>query len=359
MSSSPVTAVIRPEVLALSAYHVPDADGFLKLDAMENPYSLPAELQQALSQHLAAVPMNRYPAPAYTALKKHIRTQFNVPEDLPVVLGNGSDELISMLAVACAKPAAKILAPVPGFVMYAMSAKLAGMEFVGVPLTPDFQLDRDAMLSAIRQHRPAIIYLAYPNNPTGALFDDAVMHDIISASPESIVVVDEAYQPFAQRTWMDQIPRYPQLVVMRTVSKLGLAGIRLGYMTGSPELMTEFEKVRPPYNINVLTEAAACFVLQHAQVLEEQAAELRAQRTILSSALENMAGVQVYPSAANFLLIRVAQAEQVFGKLLQHRILVKNVGKMHPLLENCLRVTVSTREENTRFLAAFAASISS
>jgi histidinol-phosphate aminotransferase len=165
--------------------------------------------------------------------------------------------------------------------MYAMSAKLAGMEFVGVPLTPDFQLDRDAMLSAIRQHRPAIIYLAYPNNPTGALFDDAVMHDIISASPESIVVVDEAYQPFAQRTWMDQIPRYPQLVVMRTVSKLGLAGIRLGYMTGSPELMTEFEKVRPPYNINVLTEAAACFVLQHAQVLEEQAAELRAQRTIL------------------------------------------------------------------------------
>ena len=357
MSSSPVTAVIRPEVRALSAYHVPDAEGFLKLDAMENPFSLPAELQHALSEHLAAVAMNRYPAPAYTELKQHIRTQFKVPDDWPVVLGNGSDELISMLAVACAKPGAKILAPVPGFVMYAMSARLAGMEFVGVPLTSEFQLDAAAMIEAIRVHQPAIVYLAYPNNPTGALFDDNVMHDIISACTTSIVVVDEAYQPFAQKTWMERVSQYPQLVVMRTVSKLGLAGIRLGYMTGSPELMAEFEKVRPPYNINVLTEAAACFVLQHSDVLEQQAAELRKQRSLLATALAQIPGVQVYPSAANFLLIRVADAEQVFSKLLQHRILVKNVGKMHSLLENCLRITVSSHEENTRFLAAFAASI--
>lgn len=355
-----ITDIIRPEISSLAAYHVPDAAGLLKLDAMENPYLLPAEMQQALAQHLAQVALNRYPVPSYSSLKQLIADKLGVPADREIVLGNGSDELIAMISVACAKPGAKVLAPVPGFVMYAMSAKFAGLEFIGVPLQADLTLDTAAMLAAIRTHRPAITYLAYPNNPTGTLYDaDDIVAIARAVGDSGVVVVDEAYQPFAPSSFMPHLAEFDNLVVMRTVSKLGLAGIRLGYMAGNNALMHEFEKVRPPYNINVLTQAAAEFVLQRVEVLDAQAAELRAQRSQLAIALSALPGVQVFPSAANFLLIRVANAEQVFAKLLDHKILVKNVGKMHSLLENCLRVTVSTPEENALFMAALAASLTS
>lgn len=355
-----IANIIRPEVLALSPYHVPDSNGFVKLDAMENPYTLSSELQQALAVHLAKVALNRYPVPSYTGLKNAIRQQFGIPESYDVVLGNGSDELISMVSVACAKPGAKVLAPVPGFVMYAMSARLAGMEFIGVPLRADLTLDKAAMLAAIAEHRPAITYLAYPNNPTGTLFEVADIEAILGAVGETgIVIVDEAYQPFAQSSFMPRLAQFDNLLVMRTVSKLGLAGIRLGYMSGSKTLLNEFEKVRPPYNINVLTEAAAEFMLQHVDILDDQAGQLRAQRSLLAAAMGQLPGVIVFPSAANFLLIRVPQAEQVFANLLKQKILVKNVGKMHALLENCLRITVSTPQENALFLDALRASLSS
>jgi histidinol-phosphate aminotransferase len=357
---SKLTDIIRPEISSLAAYHVPDAAGLLKLDAMENPYLLPAQMQQALAQHLAQVALNRYPVPSYSGLKQLIADKLGVPADREIVLGNGSDELIAMISVACAKPGAKVLAPVPGFVMYAMSAKFAGLEFIGVPLQADLTLDTAAMLAAIRTHRPAITYLAYPNNPTGTLYDaDDIVAIAHAVGDSGVVVVDEAYQPFAPSSFMPRLAEFNNLVVMRTVSKLGLAGIRLGYMAGNNALMHEFEKVRPPYNINVLTQAAAEFVLQRVEVLDAQAAELREQRSQLAMALSALPGVQVFPSAANFLLIRVANAEQVFAKLLDHKILVKNVGKMHSLLENCLRITVSTQEENALFMAALAASLTS
>lgn len=355
-----ITKLIRPEIASLSAYHVPDASGLLKLDAMENPYLLPAAMQQELAQHLAVVALNRYPQPAYASLKQLIADKLGVPAGHDIVLGNGSDELIGMVSIACAKPGAKVLAPVPGFVMYAMSALFAGLEFVGVDLNSDFTLNQAAMLAAIAEHQPAITYLAYPNNPTGTLYEADDMVAILQAVGDNgIVIVDEAYQPFAQASFMSRLAEFDNLVVMRTVSKLGLAGIRLGYMAGNNALMHEFEKVRPPYNINVLTQAAAEFVLARVEVLDAQAAELRQQRTELMAAMASLPGVQVFPSAANFVLIRVANAEQVFVKLREQKILVKNVGKMHNLLGNCLRITVSTREENALFLAALAASLSS
>jgi histidinol-phosphate aminotransferase len=350
--------IIRSEVLALLAYHVPDSSGFVKLDAMENPYTITAELQAALAERLSQVDLNRYPVPSYTALKKAIKREFGIPTNYEVVLGNGSDELISMVSVACAKPGASVVAPVPGFVMYAMSARLAGLKFVGVPLHADLTLDKSAMLAAIAEHKPAITYLAYPNNPTGTLFDVADVEDILLAVGDTgVVIVDEAYQPFAQTSFMPRLAEFDNLIVMRTVSKLGLAGIRLGYMSGSQALLNEFEKVRPPYNINVLTEAATEFMLQHVDVLDAQAAQLCEQRTLLATALQQLKGVEVFPSAANFLLIRVPQAEQVFANLLKQKILVKNVGKMHALLENCLRITVSSPAENAIFLDALKASL--
>ncbi|MDE2204471.1 MAG: histidinol-phosphate transaminase [Burkholderiaceae bacterium] len=353
--------IVRDDIRAMGAYHVSDATGMVKLDAMENPYLLPAMLREALGKRLADVALNRYPVPTADALRAQLKRVMHVPAGSEVLLGNGSDEIISLIAIAAAKPGATVLAPVPGFVMYAMSAQLMGLNFIGVPLKADLTLDREAMLAAMAQHQPAVIYLAYPNNPTGNLFDAADMEAIVRAARgpvcQSLVVVDEAYQPFAQHSWMPRLPDFDHLLVMRTVSKLGLAGIRLGYVVGHPKWIAELDKVRPPYNVNVLTEATAQFVLEHADVLDAQAATLRAERARLMAALSALSGVEVFPSAANFVLLRVADAAGLFEKLLKRRILIKNVSRMHPLLTNCLRVTVSSPEENVQFLDAFAASL--
>src|ERR1700760_1023762 len=286
--------IIRRDVLAMTSYPVPDATGYIKLDAMENPFPLPAVLAAHLGEHLAGIALNRYPAPRPDALIEKIKRVMGVPAGCDVLLGNGSDEIISMVSVACAQPGAKVLAPVPGFVMYQLSAKLANLEFVGVPLKPDFTLDTHAMLAAIAEYEPAIIYLAYPNNPTGTLFEDADIERIIAAAEGSLVGIDEAYQPFAQRSWLPRADQFDNVVVMRTVSKLGLAGIRLGYLVGKPVWLTEFDKVPPPYNTNVLTQATADFLLDHIGVLDAQAAQLRAERVNLAQAVAALPGATVF-----------------------------------------------------------------
>jgi histidinol-phosphate aminotransferase len=344
--------IIRPDVLSMTTYAVADATGFVKLDAMENPFALPAPLAAQLGEVLAGVALNRYPEPRPAALLAKLKQVMGVPAAADLLLGNGSDEIISMIAVACAKPGAKLLAPVPGFVMYQMSAKFAQLEFIGVPHREDLTLDVDAMLAAIAEHKPAIVYLAYPNNPTGTLYADADIERIIAAARGGLVVIDEAYQPFAQESWIGRVLDYENVVVMRTVSKLGLAGIRLGYLAGAPAWLEEFDKVRPPYNVNVLTQAAAEFMLEHVDVLEAQAAQLREERAKLAAALAALPGATVFPSAANFLLVRVPDAEAAFSALLNAKVLVKNVGKMHPLLANCLRLTVGAPDENAQMLAA-------
>ncbi|MDY7577749.1 histidinol-phosphate transaminase [Herbaspirillum sp. RTI4] len=353
-----IAQVIRTDVRALNAYVVQDATGMVKLDAMENPYPLPSELQEQLGRHLAEVALNRYPQPTYALLKSKLRAHFAIPDGCEVMLGNGSDELISLMATACAKPGAVLLAPTPGFVMVELAAQLAGMRFVGVPLSPDFALDQPAMLAAMAEHRPALTFLAYPNNPTGNLFDAAHMSELIAAAAGSgLVVVDEAYQPFADSSFMERLPHFAHLLVLRTVSKLGLAGLRLGYLAGAPALLREFDKVRPPYNINVLTQAAAEFLLGHGEVLDGQAALIRAERTELVAALSAVPGVVVFPSSANFLLIRVANADKVYFAMKQLGVLVKNVGKMATSLHNCLRITVGTAAENALMLDALRAAL--
>jgi histidinol-phosphate aminotransferase len=345
--------VIRGDVLSMTGYPVADATGFIKLDAMENPFTLPEALAAQLGERLARVALNRYPAPRPAALIEKLKRVMGMPDGCGVLLGNGSDEIISMIAVACAKPGAKMLAPVPGFVMYQMSAKLAQIEFIGVPHRPDLTLDTEAMLAAIAEHQPAVVYLAYPNNPTGTLYPAEDVERIIGAARQSLVVIDEAYQPFAQRSWLPRALDFDNVVVMRTVSKLGLAGIRLGYLAGAPVWLDELDKVRPPYNVNVLTQAAAEFLLDHVDdVLEAQAAGLRAERTLLAHAIAALPGTTVFPSAGNFLLVRVPDADALFETLLTARILIKNVSKIHPLLANCVRLTVGTPDENAQMLAA-------
>ncbi|WP_426174547.1 histidinol-phosphate transaminase [Massilia sp. TWR1-2-2] len=355
-----IANTIRADVRAINGYVVAEASGFIKLDAMENPYQLPASLRAELGERLAAAALNRYPVASYATLKQRIRAKLGVPEGYDVVLGNGSDELISIVAMATARQdrRAVIVAPVPAFVMYQRSAKFAGMDFVGVPLLPDFTLDQPALLAAIREHKPAVLFLSYPNNPTGNLYDAADMAELIDALGDTgIAVVDEAYEPFARTSFMGHLPEFENLVVMRTLSKLGLAGIRLGYMSAAPALLAQFDKVRPPYNVNVLTQVAAEFALDQLDVLDAQAADINAARATLAADMAALPGVEVFPSAANFLLFRVPDSDAACAKLAADKVLVKNMGKMDALLANCIRVTVSTPEENSAFLTALTAAL--
>jgi len=347
-----VNRLVRPEIRALKAYHVPAADGFIKLDAMENPYVLPESLKDAWLKVLREVPINRYPDPSAAALRARLKNALTVPAGMEVLLGNGSDELIQIVLMGVARPGACVLAPTPTFVMYEMIATFVGMKFVGVPLGPEFALDPDATRAAIQAHKPAVVFLAYPNNPTGNLFDAAAVEALLQEAP-GLVVVDEAYHAFAGQSFMDRLGRYANLLVMRTLSKQGLAGLRLGVLAGDPAWLAEFDKLRLPYNINSLTQASAGFALEHKAVLDAQAARLRADREELHRALLGMPGVQVWPSAANFLLFRTeTPADRVFAALRAQRVLIKNLAGAGGALAGCLRVTVGTPAENAAFLAA-------
>ena len=350
---------IRQDVQAMHAYAIQDSAGMAKLDAMENPYQLPPVLQAELGQRLGALAINRYPGARVDELRVVLGRYARMPAGCALMLGNGSDELISLLALACTLPGASILAPVPGFVMYAMSAQLQGLTFHGVPLTADFELDEAAMLAAIAQHRPAITYLAYPNNPTANLWDDAVIERIILAAGEEggLVVMDEAYQPFSSKSYLDRMARHGHVLLMRTLSKFGLAGARLGYLMGPQALVEQVDKVRPPYNVSVLNCECALFALEHEAVFAAQALEIREQRAVLSTALADLPGVRAYPSDANMILLRMPDALRCFVGLKQRKVLVKNVSTLHPLLANCLRLTVGTVDENRLLLAALQESL--
>ena len=345
---------IRQDVQSMHAYAVQSAAGMVKLDAMENPYRLPVALQAQLGQRLGALALNRYPDGRVNDLRHALADYAQMPEGFDIMLGNGSDELISLLALACDVPNASILSPLPGFVMYAMSAQLQGLKFIGVPLTADFELDAAAMLAAIAQHKPAITYLAYPNNPTANLWDDAVIEKIIEAvgAQGGLVVMDEAYQPFASKSYIDRIGKHHHVLLMRTLSKFGLAGVRLGYMMGPKALIAEIDKVRPPYNISVLNCECALFALENKELFAAQALDLIGQRAILLEAFGRLPGLTYWNSDANMILVRVADSTQTFEAMKAQGVLVKNVSKMHPLLANCLRLTVGTADENRLMLAA-------
>jgi histidinol-phosphate aminotransferase len=354
-----IARTLRQDVVSTHAYAIQPSAGLVKLDAMENPFRLPPELQAELGQRLARVAINRYPVQSTVDLVAALARHVGLPAGCKLILGNGSDELIDLLSVACNVPGAVMLAPLPGFVMYEMSARLRGMRFVGVPLTPAFELDEAAMLAAIEQHRPALTYIAYPNNPTANLFSDEIIERLIAAvgRQNGLVVMDEAYQPFASRSWLQRMAQQPHVLVMRTLSKFGLAGVRLGYLCGHAALVDEIDKVRPPYNVSVLNAEAALFALAHADEYARQAALLKAERARLQAALGAMPGVQPFPSEANMILARVPDSKQAFEGLKARGVLVKHVAGLHPLLTNCLRLTVGTPDENDQMLAALKASL--
>ena len=346
-----VKTTIRPKIRALKAYPVAKAVGMIKLDAMENPYGLSGEARAEIAAAVANARINRYPDGGGDEVKTALRRSLALPDDVALVLGNGSDEILQMLTAAVAKPGAVVLAPDPSFVLYRTLAEVANLRFVGVPLREDLTLDIDAMLAAIERDRPALVWLAYPNNPTGTLFPERDIERIVAATP-GLVAVDEAYYAFADASFLPRVLEFPNLLVVRTLSKVGMAGVRLGYAAGHPEWIAELDKVRPPYNINTLTQVVVPVLLRYDTLLAEQAAAIRRERARMANALAALRRVRVFPSHANFLLVRVPDAPHWFATLKEAGILVKNVDGWHPLLANCLRITVGTPAENNAVLEA-------
>lgn len=352
MTDPRVEQWINPAIRALQAYVVPDSRGYIKLDAMENPYRWPPELVSAWLEQLAGIPVNRYPDPEANGIKARLRALWELPDKVELLLGNGSDELIQLLALAVRGRDRVLLAPEPSFVMYRLIAEVIGLHYLGVPLrATDFSLDLEAMLAAIEDHQPALVMLSYPNNPTGNLFDREAVSRIITASP-GLVVIDEAYFPFASDGFIQALADHPNLLVMRTLSKLGLAGLRIGILAGASAWLTELNKVRLPYNINSLSQLSTEFMLDHVSILYGQVEQILQERGKLFQYLRALEGVQVWPSQTNFLLLRVqGRAEAIYKELKSHSILIKKLHGSHPLLEDCLRITVGTSDENAALMA--------
>lgn len=353
---------LRPELAELRAYQIPPVQVAVKLDANENPYQLSAAARAELGVELAKVELNRYPDPRATRVRELLAEQLHVSVE-QILVGNGVDEIISLVATAFARPLdeggkAAVLYPWPSFVMFRITSRAHGLRTIEVPLDERWQLSVDKTLAAIEAEDPGVILLPTPNNPTGNKLDAEAMRAVIETSPGRLTIIDEAYYDFSRATLLPLVNAFPGVAVFRTLSKMGLAGLRVGALIGRPELIAEIDKVRQPYNLNSLSQRAAELALtRFKDELAAQAARIVQDREKLRTALAGMKGVTVYPSDANFLLLRLADASAVWQRLVDAGVLVRNLDAPGPLA-GCLRVTVGTPDENQRFLDALGPSLS-
>jgi histidinol-phosphate aminotransferase len=345
-----IARLVRPNIKSLSAYQAKEIPCRVKLDANESPYGLSSEVLGILSSGKGRdlfSRVNRYPDPEAGALKKIISRNLKVrPENL--LHGNGSDELIYYLITTFGGP---VLFPTPTFSMYGIIAQALGEEKIGVALDKEFDLDMKNMLREIRQKKPKLIFVSTPNNPTGNCFSSERILKIIEAgSSHSIVVVDEAYQPFAsEKGFIPLLSDYENLVIMRTLSKIGLAGLRTGFLIGDSKIINEVNKVRLPFNLNSLSQAIAAEVMRRGGLLKQNTKSVISGRGRLFRELSEIKGVKPYPSEANFILFRTADPDGIYEGLLKRGVLVRN---MKGVVDGCLRVTVGTPEENRIFIGA-------
>lgn len=352
--ASRVARWVRPEIQEITGYQVADPGEAIKLDAMENPWPWPGELRDNWLRRLHEVELNRYPDPQAGRLKRLLRDLLDIPEQAGVVLGNGSDELIQLIDLAIAGSGRSVMAPAPSFAMYRLIARLCGSEFVEVELGDGFALDIAAMQAASGRHNPAVTYVAHPNNPTGNGLDlNAVAS--LARSTDGVVVVDEAYYAYAESSFLPYLLDHPNVLVLRTLSKVGLAGLRVGALIAHPDWVGQLEKCRLPYNLGVLAQASAEFALEHVDHLNQAVERVLSERSRLAGELDKLAVVDwLLPSETNFLTFRLAGLDAAFAqqRLLAAGILVKSLDGSHTRLNNCLRVTVGKPGENDRFLEA-------
>ncbi len=340
--------LIKEEVRGQKAYAAETLTVPIRLDANENPLPLPSGLHEDLMAALHRVSLNRYPEAGSSALLARFAERFGVAGNM-LMVGNGSDELIQILCNALA--ATQVLVPFPTFTMYRISARNNGHEVLEVPLGDDFDLDLPAMQAQIEEHRPGLTFLSYPNNPTGNCFSRGKMEALLEKAP-GLVVVDEAYSNFSGQSFLPLLGKHENLVILKTLSKIGLAALRIGFLIAASPLVQELNKVRLPYNLNALSQTAAGFYLDHEVVFSEQAEQLVGRREQLFRDLQKLPGIRPFPSAANFIFFNcLLDADHVYEKLISQGILIKNFSNT---LKNCMRVTVGTQKENETFLGALA-----
>ncbi|MBN2539251.1 MAG: histidinol-phosphate transaminase [Deltaproteobacteria bacterium] len=349
-----IEKIIKTAVLSQEAYAVEETLCRIKLDANENPYPLPPGLKRMISERLEAVPLNRYPAPGSPGLRRDFARYYGVDEDR-VLIGNGSDELIHILLTAVsASPSGSVMFPIPTFAMYKIGALNTGHDIIEVPLDDRLGLDTDSMLGAIADNQPSLIFLSYPNNPTGGCFDRDDMEKILETS-NGLVVIDEAYFNFSGKTFLHDLDRWNNLVILRTLSKVGLAALRLGILIGHPSLVHHLNKVRLPYNVNIFSQIIGSLFVEHSGEFLEITDRIISGRKWLFNELTAIEGIHPYPSDANFILFSCfMDKDDVYGRLIDRGVLVKNFTAPD-ILKNCMRVTVGTEEENREFVEALKA----
>jgi histidinol-phosphate aminotransferase len=342
-----IQKLVRPSIRFLSAYESKEIPCRVKLDANESPYGFKESLKA-----IADVETNRYPDPEAKALKKVISRYVGVKPDC-VLQGNGSDEIIYYLITTFGGP---VLYPTPTFSMYGIISQALGERRIEIPLDREFDLDLEMIVKAIKKQKPKLIFLSSPNNPTGNCFSSEKILKIIDFASSlvtrhsSLVVVDEAYQPFSSKKgFLPFLKDYKNLLIMRTLSKIGLAGLRVGFLIADREIINEVNKVRLPFNLNSLSQAIAADVLKDGKTLRGRVNAIVSERKHLFSEMNKIRGVCLYPSEANFILFRVNDSDRIYKRLLQKGVLVRN---MKGIADGCLRVTVGTTEENRIFLNA-------
>jgi histidinol-phosphate aminotransferase len=345
----------RGEILETEAYGVEEPQGLIKLDANENPYSPPKRVVAAMAESCRGLLLNRYPDPGAERLRALLADRTAWEKD-GLMLGNGSDELIAVLCTACGHSDPRMVIPVPTFAMYRHIALVSGWSVEEVPLGENFDLNGDVLLEKIRGTSPRLVIIASPNNPTGNCFDEGVIREVIEEAP-GLVVVDEAYFDFSGKTLLPLLGRHGNLIILRTLSKIGLAAIRLGFLLADPGIVRELNKVRLPYNVNAFSQEAASLVLEDPGYLNAEIGTIVSQRELLMAEMAGLGGISPFHSDANFILFRTRESSAaVFQRLRKNGVLVRDLGRPGPL-ENCLRVTVGTPEENRSFLTALRKSL--
>jgi histidinol-phosphate aminotransferase len=358
MSIESLKALFRPELAELTAYRVPPAAPAVKLDANESPFELPPEARARIATMLHATEMNRYPDGRATELRNALAHGLGGSAD-EYVLGVGSDELIALLATAMSTPRAGAQRPVvvfpdPTFVMYAMTSRAHGWEPVGVPLDDDWDLDTNAMARALERRNPKIAYYATPNNPTGNCFSPEKIELLVDAFPNTLHVIDEAYGAYSGQSFATLCEETPQCALLGTLSKVGFAGIRVGWVRLDEVLSAELEKVRQPFNLSTPAQLVATLALTDlAPLLEEHITAIVAERGRLATELDRIPALTCFPSDSNFLLVRYSgDVPELCGALLDLEIAVRQFAHGDERLRNCIRITIGTPEENQRLIEA-------
>ena len=341
----------RSNIDDLVPYDAKDVKAEVILNSNENPLNLPGEILSKLKSRLGEFKFNRYPDPTAHELRRLI-ADANGLEPENVLVGNGGDELIFDLLLAWGGPGRTILDMPPTFSMYGIDAQVTGTNVVRIPRLSDFSIDEDAVLARVAEGDIDIVIVANPNNPTGGLSNESFLIELLK-STDAIVMVDEAYFEFSRQTMRQHMSRYPNLVLLRTFSKaFSMAGLRVGYLLAQPEVVCEFMKVRQPYSVNAFSQWVASTVYRERMVFEQGIRDLIRGRDQVLHGLSMLDGVEVFPSEANFVLFRVEHGAALWRDLLHnHSVLVRDFSRS-PGLEDCLRVTVGTDMENSRFLTA-------